>query len=275
MNACGVTDPNLQTAEIFASHEALVLDYERAMLRLGPEEAEDEAPKLYDLSAHFVWVGDRTRQLDGAHIAFAEVIANPIGVKIGPSTTPELAVEYVDRLDPHNIPGRLTLVSRMGNGKVRNLLPPIIEKVQTLRPPGRVAVRPDARQHPRVVHGVQDPPLRPDRRRGAGLLRGAPRPRHPSRRHPRRDHRRGRHRVPRRGAGHLRHRPRRPLRDHLRPAAQHRTIPGIGLPHRRDAARRRGSSTDLHIPIPDAVHSASTKTVNSRRSSHHEKESYP
>jgi 3-deoxy-7-phosphoheptulonate synthase len=130
MNACGVTDPNLQSAEIFASHEALVLDYEWAMLRLGPEKAEDDAPKLYDLSAHFLWVGDRTRQLDGAHIAFAEVIANPIGVKIGPSTTPELAVEYVDRLDPHNIPGRLTLVSRMGNGKVRNLLPPIIEKVQ-------------------------------------------------------------------------------------------------------------------------------------------------
>jgi 3-deoxy-7-phosphoheptulonate synthase len=131
MNACGVTDPNLQTAEIFASHEALVLDYERAMLRLGPEGAEDEAPKLYDLSAHFVWVGDRTRQLDGAHIAFAEVIANPIGVKIGPSTTPELAVEYVERLDPQNIPGRLTLVTRLGNDKVRNLLPPIIEKVQT------------------------------------------------------------------------------------------------------------------------------------------------
>jgi 3-deoxy-7-phosphoheptulonate synthase len=130
MNACGVTDLNLQSAEIFASHEALVLDYERAMLRLGPEEAEDEAPKLYDLSAHFLWVGDRTRQLDGAHIAFAEVIANPIGVKIGPSTNPELAVEYVERLDPQNIPGRLTLVSRMGNGKVRNLLPPIIEKVR-------------------------------------------------------------------------------------------------------------------------------------------------
>ncbi len=131
MSACGVNDRNLDTAEIFASHEALVLDYERAMLRLADSlESPGAEAKLYDLSAHYVWIGERTRQLDGAHIAFAEVIANPIGVKIGPSTSPELAVEYVERLDPHNKPGRLTLVSRMGNGKIRDVLPPIIEKVQ-------------------------------------------------------------------------------------------------------------------------------------------------
>ena len=128
MSACGVDDRNLETAEIYASHEALVLDYERAMLRLA--EDETGAPALYDLSAHYVWIGERTRQLDGAHIAFAEVIANPIGVKLGPTTTPELAVEYVERLDPRNEPGRLTLVTRMGNHKIRDLLPPIIEKVQ-------------------------------------------------------------------------------------------------------------------------------------------------
>ena len=126
MSACGVNDRNLDTAEIFASHEALVLDYERAMLRLADSlESPGAEAKLYDLSAHYVWIGERTRQLDGAHIAFAEVIANPIGVKIGPSTSPELAVEYVERLDPHNKPGRLTLVSRMGNGKIRDVLPPI------------------------------------------------------------------------------------------------------------------------------------------------------
>ncbi|MBO0680538.1 3-deoxy-7-phosphoheptulonate synthase class II [Mycolicibacterium sp. S2-37] len=131
MNACGVNDPNLKTAEIFASHEALVLDYERAMLRLSTDfPAERPEPRLYDLSAHYVWIGERTRQLDGAHIAFVETIANPIGVKLGPTTTPETAVEYVERLDPHNEPGRLTLVTRMGNHKVRDLLPPIIEKVQ-------------------------------------------------------------------------------------------------------------------------------------------------
>ena len=127
MDACRVSDPNLSTAQIYASHEALVLDYERAMLRL---DTSDDHPKLYDLSAHFLWIGDRTRQLDGAHIAFAELVSNPIGLKIGPSTTPELAVEYVERLDPTNKPGRLTLISRMGNSKVRELLPPIVEKVQ-------------------------------------------------------------------------------------------------------------------------------------------------
>jgi 3-deoxy-7-phosphoheptulonate synthase len=131
MSACGVADRELQTAEIYASHEALVLDYERAMLRLSNADyGEGGQPELFDLSAHYLWIGDRTRQLDGAHVAFAEVVANPIGVKIGPSTTPEMAVEYVERLDPRNVPGRLTLVSRMGNDKVRDLLPPIIEKVQ-------------------------------------------------------------------------------------------------------------------------------------------------
>ncbi|MBU9765552.1 3-deoxy-7-phosphoheptulonate synthase class II [Mycobacterium sp. TNTM28] len=131
MSACGVADRNLQTAEIFASHEALVIDYERAMLRLAdPAENPDGPRQLYDQSAHYLWIGERTRQLDGAHVALAEVIANPIGVKLGPTTTPELAVEYVERLDPKNEPGRLTLVTRMGNNKVRDLLPPIIEKVQ-------------------------------------------------------------------------------------------------------------------------------------------------
>ncbi|SHF40317.1 class II 3-deoxy-7-phosphoheptulonate synthase [Streptoalloteichus hindustanus] len=122
MGACGVQDSSLHSTEFYASHEALVLDYERAMLRLDDGQ-------LYDLSAHFVWIGERTRQLDGAHVAFAELLANPIGLKIGPSTTPEMAVEYVERLDPRNSPGRLTLISRMGNQKVRDVLPPIIEKV--------------------------------------------------------------------------------------------------------------------------------------------------
>jgi 3-deoxy-7-phosphoheptulonate synthase len=126
MDACGVEDHNLHSVEFYASHEALLLDYERAMLRM---DTRDE-PRLYDLSAHFVWVGERTRQLDGAHIALAALLANPIGLKIGPSTTPELAVEYVERLDPHGVPGRLTMISRMGNHKVRDVLPAIVEKVE-------------------------------------------------------------------------------------------------------------------------------------------------
>ncbi|RJQ69623.1 3-deoxy-7-phosphoheptulonate synthase class II [Pseudonocardiaceae bacterium YIM PH 21723] len=122
MDACGVDDPSLHSVEFYVSHEALVLDYERAMLRL-------DDGKLYDLGAHYLWIGERTRQLEGAHIAFAELLTNPIGLKIGPTTTPELAVEYVERLDPHNTPGRLTLISRMGNSKVRDVLPAIVEKV--------------------------------------------------------------------------------------------------------------------------------------------------
>ena len=130
MSACGVDSHSLHSVEIFASHEALLLDYERAMLRLEDSGKGTAGPKLYDLSGHFLWIGERTRQLDGAHIAFAEILANPIGLKIGPTTTPDQAVEYVERLDPHGTPGRLTLISRMGNGLVRDVLPSIIEKVQ-------------------------------------------------------------------------------------------------------------------------------------------------
>ncbi len=127
MNACGVSDHALHSTEIFASHEALVLDYERALLRLDAANHDD--PRLFSLGAHFLWIGERTRSLQGAHIAFAELLANPIGLKIGPGTTPEQAVEYVERLDPHHQPGRLTLISRMGAGKVRDVLPGIVEKV--------------------------------------------------------------------------------------------------------------------------------------------------
>ncbi|MEU7384796.1 MULTISPECIES: class II 3-deoxy-7-phosphoheptulonate synthase [unclassified Streptomyces] len=126
MSARGNAETPLHATEIFASHEALLLDYERALLRL---DSRGDQPKLYGLSTHFLWIGERTRQLDGAHIAFAELLANPIGLKIGPTTTPELAAEYVERLDPHNQPGRLTLTTRMGSTKIRDILPPIVEKV--------------------------------------------------------------------------------------------------------------------------------------------------
>jgi 3-deoxy-7-phosphoheptulonate synthase len=122
MSACGVDDSSLRTVELFASHEMLVLDYERALLRLDQD-------RLFLLSAHQLWIGDRTRQLDGAHVALAALVANPIGVKLGPSTTPDEAVELVERLDPDRVDGRVTLVSRMGNGAVRDQLPPIIEAV--------------------------------------------------------------------------------------------------------------------------------------------------
>ena len=122
MTACGVDDSSLRTVELFASHEMLVLDYERPLLR-------SEDGQLYLLSAHQLWIGDRTRQLDGAHVALGALIANPIGVKIGPTTTPDQAVELVERLDPNRVDGRVTLVSRMGNGLVRDALPPIVDAV--------------------------------------------------------------------------------------------------------------------------------------------------
>ena len=124
MRACGVRDDVLHGVELFASHEALVLEYERALTRPGRDGAG-----AYDLSGHFVWIGDRTRVLDGAHVAFVSRLANPVGLKVGPSATPEVVAELVERLDPEASPGRLTLISRMGNRRVLDALPPIVEKV--------------------------------------------------------------------------------------------------------------------------------------------------
>ncbi|PZS02091.1 MAG: 3-deoxy-7-phosphoheptulonate synthase class II [Pseudonocardiales bacterium] len=122
MRACGVNDVALRSVDLFSSHEALILEYERALTRVGDGRA-------VDLSGHMVWIGERTRDLDGAHVDFASRIANPLGLKLGPTTTPEYAAEAVERLDPDGVPGRLTLIARMGNRRVRDVLPPIVEKV--------------------------------------------------------------------------------------------------------------------------------------------------
>ncbi len=124
MAACGADPEEFRRVEFYAGHEALVLDYEKALTRV-----DSRTGNLYDLSGHFVWVGERTRQLDGAHIDFASRIANPVGVKLGPTTTPEQAVEIAARLNPEQVPGRLTFITRMGAGTVREALPPIVEKV--------------------------------------------------------------------------------------------------------------------------------------------------
>lgn len=128
MNACGVQDSTLHSADIYCSHEALLKDYERSMLRLGQDDNGDT--KLYDLSAHQVWIGERTRGLDDFHVNFAAMIGNPVGIKLGPGATPEQAVEYAEKLDPNREPGRLTIISRMGHNKVRSVLPPIIKAVE-------------------------------------------------------------------------------------------------------------------------------------------------
>ena len=124
MAACGADPEEFKRAEFYASHEALVLDYEKALTRIDSRTGD-----LYDVGGHMVWIGERTRQLDGAHIYFAARISNPIGVKLGPTTTPEQAVELAERLNPDRIPGRLTFIVRMGSGVVRDNLPAIVEKV--------------------------------------------------------------------------------------------------------------------------------------------------
>jgi 3-deoxy-7-phosphoheptulonate synthase len=119
MAACGVDSDAVHSVELYSSHEMLLIPYEAALTRDG-----------YDLSAHLVWVGERTRSLDGAHVGLAASIRNPIGVKLGPTVTPEAAVALADKLDPNHEPGRLTFISRMGAGRILDELPPIIEKVR-------------------------------------------------------------------------------------------------------------------------------------------------
>ena len=124
MAACGADPEEFKRVEFYAGHEALVLDYEKALTRI-----DSRTGHLYDVSGHFVWVGERTRQLDGAHVDFAARISNPVGVKLGPTTTPEQAIALAERLNPQRVPGRLTFITRMGAGAVRDTLPAIVEAV--------------------------------------------------------------------------------------------------------------------------------------------------
>ena len=103
------------------------------------------------MSGHFVWIGERTRQLDGAHVELLSHIRNPIGVKLGPTTTADDAIALAARLNPDNEPGRLTFITRMGAGRIRDALPDLVEKVTAAGRRGRLGLRPDARQHLRGV----------------------------------------------------------------------------------------------------------------------------
>ncbi len=124
MTACGADPSAFETVDLYTSHEALLLDYEAALTRI-----DSRTGRPYDCSAHFVWIGERTRQLDGAHVAWAAGISNPIGVKLGPATTPDDALALIDALDPQRTPGRLTFITRMGAAHVRDALPQVVEKV--------------------------------------------------------------------------------------------------------------------------------------------------
>ena len=125
MDACGVDHTALKQTEFYVSHEALLLDYERPLVRIDSRTGE-----AYDTSGHFLWIGERTRDIDGAHVEFLSHVRNPIGVKLGPTTTADDAMRLIDKLDPEREPGRLTFITRMGAGKIRDALPPILEGVR-------------------------------------------------------------------------------------------------------------------------------------------------
>jgi 3-deoxy-7-phosphoheptulonate synthase len=126
MGAAGGDFDALKTVQLFSSHEALLLDYERALTRI---DSRSSLP--YGCSAHFLWIGERTRQLDGAHVEFLSKVHNPIGVKLGPGASGSDAIALAEKLNPANIPGRLTFVVRMGAEGVRDGLPPLIEAVRS------------------------------------------------------------------------------------------------------------------------------------------------
>jgi 3-deoxy-7-phosphoheptulonate synthase len=128
MAACNITaetSVEIRETDFFTSHEALLLPYEQAMTRIDSTTGD-----WYDVSAHTVWIGDRTRQLDGAHIEFARGIKNPLGLKCGPSMASDDLLRLIDALNPENDPGRLTLIVRMGAGKIHAGLPPLLRAVK-------------------------------------------------------------------------------------------------------------------------------------------------
>ena len=128
MQACGVTPETVQQlreTDFYTSHEALLLPYEEALTRVDSLTGD-----WYDVSAHFLWIGDRTRQLDGAHVEFLRGIKNPIGIKCGPTSDPDELIRLIDVLSPENEPGRLTLVSRMSHDKVEKHLPALVRRVE-------------------------------------------------------------------------------------------------------------------------------------------------
>ena len=124
MESAGVDPEQFKAVDFFASHEALIIEYEKALTRI---DSRTQLP--YDVSGHFIWIGERTRQLDGAHVDFASKVRNPIGVKLGPKTTVEEALALVNTLNPDREPGRLTFITRMGAGKIREVLPALVEGV--------------------------------------------------------------------------------------------------------------------------------------------------
>lgn len=125
VEACGIQSPDLEGVEFSTSHEGLLLEYETALTRRCPRSG-----RWYNLGAHMLWIGERTRQLDGAHVEYFRGIANPIGMKVGPRADPQEIIATARRLNPDNTPGRLTLITRMGHEQIADALPPLVRAVQ-------------------------------------------------------------------------------------------------------------------------------------------------
>lgn len=129
MEVCGITSsntPTLHETQLYTSHEALLLNYEEALTRQDHLTGD-----WIDCSAHMLWIGERTRQLDGAHVEFLRGVINPVGVKISDKISPEELLRLCDALNPDNVPGRLTLISRMGADKVAKGLPPLVNAIHS------------------------------------------------------------------------------------------------------------------------------------------------
>ncbi len=124
MASAGVDPEQFKAVDFYASHEALIIEYEKALTRI---DSRTQLP--YDVSGHFIWIGERTRQLDGAHVDFASKVRNPIGVKLGPKSTVEDALALIAKLNPDNEPGRITFITRMGAKTIREALPALVDGV--------------------------------------------------------------------------------------------------------------------------------------------------
>ncbi len=235
MRAIGIepdAQRELRETDFFTSHEALLLGYEQALTRVDSTSGD-----WYATSGHMIWVGDRTRQPDHAHVEFCRGVKNPLGLKCGPSLEPDGLLRLIDILNPENEAGPADADLPLRGGEGRRQAAGADPRRGAGRAQGRVVVRPHARQHDQPCR-LQDAAVREHPLRGGGLLRRAQRGGDLCRRRACRDDRQERHRMHRRGARHLGGEPLRPLPHPLRSAAQRRAGAGTRLPHRRAAEAR-------------------------------------
>ena len=232
----------MRETDFYISHEALLLPYEQALTRVDSTTGD-----WYACSAHFLWIGDRTRQPDGAHVEFLRGVKNPIGMKVGPTQEPDDLLRILDVLNPANEPGRLTLISRMGADKVAARLPPLLRAVE--REGAKVVWLCDP------MHGNTITTAAKMKTRSFDAILSEVRGffdvhrcrRHLGRRRACRDDRPGRHRMHRRRASADRGRSGRALRDVLRPAAERRAVAGTGVPGGRGAEAPRAGAAGAGV----------------------------